>query len=90
MKMLQRLMSDTKTRLAENWQETPATATDLIYRCLNLLDAEEKELLRLVLWTGARVPDAGEELGMDSDEAHKTYERALRRLRKLLRVHSNT
>jgi RNA polymerase sigma factor (sigma-70 family) len=54
---------------------------------LNYLDSRDRELVELVLMEQMSVAEAGERLDMEKWAAYKAYERAIERIRDLIREH---
>lgn len=54
---------------------------------LDTIPPDQSELVRLVLWDGFTVPEAATVLGISESTARGRYQRAMTRLRELLRTH---
>ena len=64
--------------------QTPPEISDESYaalQALGLLKESDRELIRLIIWDGFSIAEAGQVLGLRAEAARKRYERARHRLR---------
>lgn len=63
---------------------TPSPAAEAALAALDLLNETDRELIRLVVWDGFGVGEAGRVLGLKEGTARSRYSRARARLRELI------